>query len=270
MKKFVFLLIIFFVVTIIFLAGSLFLDNQNGKGALQVIANSSAQVFLNGKYEGKTPLCLCELQKLLDTGEYNIKIVPDDKNLQNFEQKITIHKGILTAVERAFDKQPGVSSGSIITFSTIDDKTAQLLIISSPQGSKVVLDNSEVGFTPLLLSDVTASDHEVKILKDGYREKTIKIKTLLGKKLEANIMLGINTEKNATASAPTSVKSVVILDTPTGYLRVRKSNSVDSEQIGIVSPGDKLEFLEEKDGWYRVKLTNGKIGWISASYASKE
>lgn len=268
MKKIAYLLITFFVITIIFLAGSLLLNNQNGKGALQVTTSIPAQVFLNGKFFGKTPLCLCELQNLLDTGDYSIKIVPDDKNLQNFEQKITIHKGILTVVDRTFDLQPGVSSGSVITFSTIDDKTAQLLIISSPQGSKLVLDNSEVGFTPLLLSDVTASDHEVKILKDGYKEKTIKIKTLKGKKLEVSVVLGINTEKNIPSSA--SAKNVVILDTPTGYLRVRKSNSVDSEQIGTVNPGDKLELLDEMDDWYKIKLEDGKIGWVSSAYATKE
>lgn len=270
MKKIAFILITFLIVTIIFLTVSLLINNQNGKGALQVIANSSAQVFLNGKFAGKTPLCLCELQKLLDTGDYYIKLVPDDRNLQNFEQKITISKGILTVVDRVFNQQPGVSSGSVITFSIIDDNSrAQLLIISSPQESKVILDNSEVGLTPLLLNDVTASDHEVKIIKDGYGEKTIKIKTLLGKKLEANVILGINTDKNASSSSA-SAKNVVILDTPTGYLRVRKSNSVESEQIATVNPGDRLEFLEEKDDWYRVKLRDGKVGWVSTTYSTKE
>lgn len=270
MKRIAYLLITLFVITIIFLAGSLFLDNQNGKGALQVTSNTPAQVFLDGKYMGKTPLCLCEAQKFLDTKDYSVKIVPDDKNLQNFEQKISIHKGILTAVERTFNKQAGVSSGSVITFSTIDNKGTQLLIISSPQGSRVVMDNSEVGITPLLLNDVTPSDHEIKILKDGYSEKIIKIKTLPGKKLEASVMLGINIEKNTSASASASTGKIVILDTPTGYLRVRKSNSVGSLQVGTLRPGDKLELLEEKEDWYRIKLSDGKDGWVSATYAIRE
>lgn len=267
MRKVAYLLIIFFVITIIFLVGSLLLDNQKGKGALQVTANSSTQVFLNGNFIGKTPLCLCDLQKLLTTGDYTVKLVPDDKSFQNFEQKITINKGILTVVDRDFKDQPGFSSGSLITFSPIDDKRAQLLIITSPAGAKVILDNSEVGATPLLLNDVTPSDHEVKILKDGYSEKTIKIKTLVGKKLEVNIALGINLDKNNSASV--SAKSVVILDTPTGYLRVRESNSVDSDQIATVNPGDKFELVDEKDGWYEIKLKDGSLGWISDSYAKK-
>lgn len=266
MKRIVYLLIVFFVITIVFLGGSLILNDQSGKGALQVTANSTSQVFLNGKLLGKTPLCLCELDKLIDAGDYDVKIIPDDKNLKNYEQKISIHKGILTVVDRTFKEQAGVSSGSVISFSPIDDNTAQLLVVSSPGGAKVVLDNSEVGFTPLLLNDVTASDHEVKIIKDGYSEKTIKIKTLLGKKLEANVILGINLDKSSQASS--AAKKIVILDTPTGYLRVRKSNSVTSEQVGTVNPGDKFDVLESRDDWYQIKLEDGKVGWVSAAYAA--
>lgn len=268
MKRIAYLLIVFFVITIIFLGGSLLLNDQSGKGALQVTANSTSQVFLNGSLIGKTPLCLCELKKLIDAGDYDVKIVPDDKNLKSYEQKITIRQGILTVVDRTFKEQSGVSSGSVISFSPINDNSVQLLVVSSPAGARVVLDNSEVGFTPLLLNDVTASDHEVKVIKDGYSEKTIKIKTLVGKKLEANILLGINTDKNQQATS--AARKIVILDTPTGYLRVRKLNNVASDQVGTVNPGDKFDVLDEKDEWYEIKLEDGKIGWVSAAYATAE
>lgn len=268
MRKFAYLLIIFFVITIIFLGGSLILDNQKGKGALQVTASSTAQVFLNGNFIGKTPLCLCDLQKLLPTGEYTIKLIPDDKKFQNFEQQITINKGILTVVDRSFSDQPGFSSGSLVTFSPVNENKAQILVISSPTGAKVLLDNSEVGVTPLLLNDVTASDHELQVLKDGYSAKTIKIKTLIGKKLEANVLLAINSDGGNQASV--SANQVIIQSTPTGYLRVRKSNSVDSDQVTTVSPGDKFDLVSEKDDWYEIKLKDGTTGWISNAYAKKQ
>lgn len=268
MRKFAYLLIVFLLVSIIFLGGSLVLDNQKGKGALQVTANTSTQIFLDGNFIGKTPLCLCDLQKLLTTGEYSLKLIPDDKKYQNFQQKIVINKGILTVVDRSFQENPGFSSGSLVTFSPISENNAEILIISSPLGAKVILDNSEMGVTPLLLSDVTPSDHELKILKDGYAEKTVKIKTLIGKKLEANIILAISSQENSQASA--SANKVVILDTPTGYLRVRKSNSVESEQIATVNPGDKLDLISEKDDWYQIRLENGVTGWISNAYAKKQ
>ena len=269
MRKFAFLLIVILVITILFLTAAYFVNNQNGKGALQVTSQPSSQVFLEGKAIGKTPLCLCDLPNLLKSGEYSIKLVRDNKDLSPFEQKITIYQEVLTVVDRNFEFQAGASSGSVITFSPIDDKTAQLMVISSPQGSRVILDSSEVGLTPLLLKDITASDHEVKILKEGYSEKTIKIKTVVGKRLEANVILGIKKDASLNTSS-SSAQIVIILDTPTGYLRVRESNAVDSRQIATVSPGDKLNLLEEKDGWFKVELEDGKIGWVSAAYATKQ
>jgi uncharacterized protein YgiM (DUF1202 family) len=37
-----------------------------------------------------------------------------------------------------------------------------------------------------------------------------------------------------------------------------------------VAPGDKLIFLDEQAGWYKVELENGKVGWVSGEYATKE
>ena len=61
---------------------------------------------------------------------------------------------------------------------------------------------------------------------------------------------------------------VVVSDTPTGFLRVRKTPG--GVEIAKVNPGDKLPFLDENDGWYNVSLEDGSEGWISKEYSSKE
>ena len=252
----------------------LVVNRDSGKGALQVTSVPPSQVFLEGKYIGKTPLCLCELPQLLEVGDYNIKLVPSQSGFKTFEQKITFYQGVLTVVDRTFDKEVGASSGTTITLSPIDDKNvSQLLVFSFPSKAQVILDSNSVGTTPYL-TDVTSSDHEIKILKDGYREKVIKVKAINGKKLEVTMVLGIKMDLNArsarASASATTIPRVVILDTPTGYLNVRRENSTSSEQVATVNPGETLDLISEVEGWYEVRLPSSKTGWISATYARKE
>ncbi len=275
MRKIILFLFPLLILTILFLLIVLIVNREVGKGALQVTSIPSSQVFLEGKYVGKTPLCLCELPQLLKSGDYSIKLVPSQSGFKNFEQKITIYQGVLTVVDRTFDQEAAVSTGSIITLSPIDDKSAsQLLVVSFPNKAQVILDSSPVGVTPLLLKEITPSDHEIKVLKDGYSEKIIKIKAIEGKRLEVTMALGIKTDINSAAALASvsaiTTPQVIILDTPTGYLRVRKDSAASSAQIANVNPGDKLLLISEKDGWYEVRLSDGKTGWISSAYAKKE
>src|SRR3990167_8849312 len=175
-RKIILFLTPLLILTIFFLLIVIVINRNSGKGALQVTSVPPSQVFLEGKYIGKTPLCLCELPQLLDVGDYNIKLVPVQSGFKNFEQKITLYQGVLTVVDRTFDREVGASTGTTITLSPIDDKSiSQLLVVSFPSKAQVILDSNSVGTTPYL-TDVTSSDHEIKVLKDGYKEKVIKVK----------------------------------------------------------------------------------------------
>lgn len=250
------------------------INREGGKGALQVTSVPNSEVFLDGKSVGKTPLCLCELQQLLKVGEYELKLVPPSE-YRSYSQKIKIYQGVLTVVDRTFEKEVSASTGSLITLSDISNKDAsELMIISFPNGAQVILDGNVKGTTPLLLKDVTSSDHEIKILKDGYKEKVVKVKTVPGKRLEATINLGVRTDlavSGPKASESASlVTKVVILETPTGFLRVRENNSVSSLEVTTVNPGEKFDLVSEQADWFEIKLPDGKTGWISSEYASKE
>jgi hypothetical protein len=280
LKKIVIVTVPFLIVTILFLLAVMLFNRQGGKGALQVTSNAPAQVFLDSKFVGNTPLCLCELPQLQKVGDYNLKLVPTQKGLSDWQQKISIYQGALTVVDRTFDKSVSKASGSVITLSDIDDKNkSEIMIISFPSAAEIIMDSNNKGNTPAFLTDVTASDHEIKIIKDGYGEKDIKVKTIPGKRLQVTTYLGIRddlTDQNATASAsptPTSTNAadqVVILDTPTGFLRVRQSPSVSSAEVEQVKPGDKFNIISEQDGWYQITLADGKSGWVSATYAKKQ
>lgn len=69
-------------------------------------------------------------------------------------------------------------------------------------------------------------------------------------------------------AAPKKVQ-VEILQTGTGWLRVRSGPSLGDSEIAKVNVGEKHEFLEEQGAWYKIKLPEGTEGWISSQYAKK-
>jgi len=254
-----------------------FLGNNSGKGALQVTSTPRASVYLNGKKIGNTPLCKCEAEDLIKTGEYEIKLIPDEGNFKPFQEKITINKSTLTVVDKEFSSGTQGSS-SIITLSpTSNKKDSELLVLSLPSSGNVFLDNNALGATPLFLKRITASDHYLSITKNGYKDKTIEIRTVQGYKLTTMVSLGVNPTVSSPSAAPLASPSVsptlpkvVIIDTPTGFLRVRSASSTASLEINRAIPGETYEMITETNGWFEIKLKDGKTGWISGQYAKKQ
>lgn len=275
MKKLLFYITPFLIITVLF-AGIVYILNRNsGKGALQVTSIPQSQVYLNGQLIGTTPLCKCDPKDVIPIGSYRIRLIPKEGNSKPYDDQIAINKSTLTVVDRTFGEN---SSGSVITLTPLPSKKEiELMIISFPDKTNVFLDNSQQGETPLLLKNVTESDHELKVTKEGYLDKTLRIRTTLGFRLKSIVFLSANIN-TATASSQLSlptlqapkVTKVTILDTPTGFLRVREDSSIASLEIGRVSPGDSLELITEKEGWFQVKMTDGKLGWVSSQYAKKE
>lgn len=262
-----------------------YINKDSGKGALQVTASPKSAVFLNGKLIGETPLCKCEGQDMLGVGNYTVRLVPKENDFPPHEEHIKIGLSVLTVVDRIFGNG-GLGEGKVITLDALTNPTAvELSIASFPEDITVYADNNEIGKTPLKITTLTASDHELRLVKEGYREKKIRIKLVAGYRVTLVATLGIllNLESDgstATPSAsvqqiasmsaiPTAVK-IVILNTPTGFLRVRDSGSLSGKEIGRVNPGEVYDVVEEKVGWYSITMKDGKTGWISNQYAKKQ
>lgn len=277
MKKVFLFLIPFLIAIVVFFGILFFLDRKTGKGALQVTSVPNSKVYLENKLIGTTPLCACDLEHMLPVGEYTVKLAPIEGNYSFFEEKVTISKSTLTVVDRTFADN-GSSDGSIISLTPLTSrKDIEVLIISLPDKANVFLDGNPVGTTPLLLKQISESDHDLRFTRDGYKDKAVKIKTALGFKLNSLVFLGVNSDLSAlpiasTAASPvaSSSASILILNTPTGFLRVRASNSISSNEIAQVKPGESLELIKEEKDWFQIKLTDGTIGWVSSTYAVKE
>jgi len=278
MKKFLLILSPFVIVVLIFSTVIFFLSQNKGKGALQVTSVPDAKVYLNNKLVGQTPLCKCELKDMLPSGDYTIKLVSTQGSFDPFEQKITISPKVLTVVDKTFGPQ-GIGSGSIISLTPISNKKdTQISTVTFPDMSEVFLDNNLEGPTPLLLTGITESDHELKLTKEGYKDKIVRVRTVAGYKLDTLIFLGINPDfasvsasLNSSSSATAlQLAKVLILQTPTGFLRVRDKASLNGLEIGQAKPGETYQLLDDQTtGWYKIKF-NDKEGWISSQYAQKQ
>ena len=250
-----------------------------GHGGLQVTSNVDAEVFLNNKSVGKTPLCLCDQGKTITSGDYNIKIVPKDSSLQPFNARVLVNPNVLTAVDRVF--LPGaLSSAYIITLERTSEREAQVFIASVPDGALVTINGESEGVTPLNIKSISASEHEVEIEKQGFAKKTVRIRTVSYYKLVLNTILGTQgaaetttTPAPSTALSPTPAPSqtkVLISQTPTGFLRVRAEPSISSAEVGRVNPGESYLYVDENDAWYEITLSNGTRGWVSKTYSQKQ
>jgi hypothetical protein len=276
MKKIVLFLVPILIAVLVFFGIVFFLDKKTGKGALQVTSVPKSQVYLDNLLIGTTPFCACDLTQMLAIGDHHIKLVPTEGNFKPYEEKIKINKSTLTAVDRTFAENAG-SEGSVTSLNPLDDKNdAEVLVTSSPDGANVFLDSNPVGITPLLLRQVSLSDHDLRITKEGYKDKSLKIKTASGYELKSLFYLGINTDlsvpqasSSGASLTPSPSASVLILNTPTGFLRVREDSSISSREIGRVSPGEKYELIREVEDWFEIKFASSS-GWISSQYAVKE
>ena len=256
-----------------------FFKSGSSNGALQITSSPESKVYLGDKYLGVTPLCKCEASDMQPAGDYTIRLVPNGNDYPEFQEKINITSGVLTVVDRKFGKD-SLSEGAVISLTPLTDKKkADLLVVSIPSKSEIFLDNNKIGETPFLFNNPTESDHSLKVTKEGYKEKNIRIRTPLGYRLTVTLYLSITdvvsqaSPSASVSAAPTptqAVSKVAILNTPTGFLRVRGSASIGSAEIARVSPPEVYELVTEQTGWYQIKLKDGTLGWISSQYATRQ
>ncbi len=184
-----------------FLTYQLFLFRYFEKGALQVTSMPASDVYLNSELIGRAPFCKCEAGDMIPRGEYVIRLVPTDRSLNFFEEKVVIQKGVLTVVDRIF-APGGRSETSIISLDPLEDKkTSQIRVMSIPSGVEVLFNNRSVGRTPLLLKTVPISEHRLTLRKDGYKEKTTALLTTSGYEVIAFMQLAVGVSEHVLATA---------------------------------------------------------------------
>lgn len=106
---------------------------------------SNARVYINGTYEGMTPIALT-----LKEGTYTVQLTLDG------------YEDFVTSVNLDRDRQ---------VTATLYSKKARLSIETDPSNATIYVDNSYVGRSPISI-DLDAGRHTVKVEKAGYLTET--------------------------------------------------------------------------------------------------
>jgi hypothetical protein len=270
MRKILLPILVFLSVISIFLQlGSGYIKNALGqavKAGVRVESNKSAKVFLNNEEKGVAPFQDDDLKP----GDYLITLKEDEATASAkvlWEGYAKLNEGTLTIVIRDLSSKKEDSSGEVISL----ESGQGAVITSSPSGAEVIVDGKLAGRTPLAIPDLPAGEHQFIISHENFLKRSIRSKVINNLVLNLSVDLAIS-EPDLTKLPTTPVSSsqeVTIKSTPTGFLRVRETPSVNGKEVGQVKPKETYVLLEESSGWVRIRLKDSKEGWVSSSYIQK-
>jgi hypothetical protein len=222
---------------------------------------------------------------------------------QSWEGKVNLVSGTLTTVHREFGATPDKSHSYTLSFEKLSNsKDSSISIISLPPNATVSIDGKPAGFTPIT-NDVNPGPHVFSFTAPGYQDKIVNGAIQEGYRLILNLTMAtmdivpvVIPTPTATPSAslsptpstkpkPTATIAITplpkqattsamvkpyveILDTPTGFLRVRDSASTGGVEVARVNPGDRFAYKEiETAGWFSIEYIKGTWGFVSSQYA---
>lgn len=221
---------------------------------------SDAVVFLNDQEVGKTPF----EDKNLNVGEYNIKL---KKDKAAWEGKAQLSAGTITVVNRDLASELTASAGEILTL----QRGQGVTVISNPSGADVEIGGKVLGKTPLTVN-IERGAQTIVVSHLNYQRRSLRANLPADYNLTASVTLALSEADLTNISTPTITQTpeVLVLQTPTGFLRVRDKPNLNSQEIAQVKPGESLVLLEEQGAWDRVRLSDGTEGFVSSSYVEKK
>jgi len=264
LKKTIFVLLV--LISITFTAARLLKEpidkywNINQVAGLKVLSSTVADVYINNIKVGRTPY---EDNKLSPT-EHLIKLQAGEGGF--WEGKVNLKVGTITVINREIGKDSSDSSGEILTL----EKGSGATIISRPDGASVEIDGKGFGKTPGRF-EVSSGDHLFVLSHQNYLNRSIKASIPEGFNLNLVVDLSLSEIDLSSITKPTTnTPMVIVKNTPTGFLRLRDKPSLAGVEVARIDEGTELVLLEELNGWFKVKTSDGKEGYVSSQYVTKK
>jgi hypothetical protein len=268
---------------------------KNSRTGIQIeYPNGHASVFLNDNYLGKAPLT----EEKLQSGEYILKIIPDNEKLSNLNLPIYLEKSTLTIIVYNPGENPKNSSSTVFELRKNDDKSSSVNIETYPENAFVSFDNEEVTFSPLTIKNITPGEHHFLINLPSYEVQDHSFQVLEGYETKITISLAKNIQlieaetnnneattnviqakldqstSQSSSSAAMSGPKVEILSTDffdgdQEVLKVRTASDSAAQEIGFAKVGFFYPYLGEKSSdqkWLKIQFEEN-IAWISSDFA---
>ncbi len=268
MKKqrylFIALIIIFTIAGAVLIIFNFFVPKASG---LLVETSPASTVYVNGEEVGRTPYT-----SLKSPGEITLRLIPDSFGtpLSPYEEKINLVSGVETVIRRYFGANETATEGEVLSFEKLSSKNISgITVITDPEGAQITIDGVSKGVSPYTTSEIEQGVKNIKLSAEGLKDREIEVNLVAGYKLVAFIKLAkVETVKKAEVKNET-IKMVKILETPTGFLRVRKEASSSASEVGRVSEGEEYELIDEntQGDWYKISPEKNIVGWVTSQYS---
>jgi hypothetical protein len=137
-----------------------FTSQQKTVGSIEVASTpAGSALYLDGNYMGQTPYGgYFDLTSVLE-GSHTILIRQAD--FQDYTKAVYVKGGeVVTVNAQLIPNTP----------SPTPDTTGQIIVVSTPAGADLFLDNTFRGITPVTLSDIPAGSHVVMARQAGYAD----------------------------------------------------------------------------------------------------
>lgn len=262
------LLVCAIIISIALILRILFFSPKAKVGSLQINSLPKATVFINDKEIGQTPIT----QEKIPPREYKIKLVTA-KNY--WETTVPVVSEGLTFVSREIGENTQDSAGQILTVEKIPvtDK-CEAVIVADPVEAVLSIDGLEKGKATAIFKDLYCGERALVVSAPGYSSQIISSKLTAGFRLNAIVKLrqanylpprDIPLASSSAITVPIASQSATVLDTPTGFLRVRSASSSSAIEIGRIDAGKTVEILEKGVDWVKIKFKETE-GWVAANY----
>ena len=238
------------------------------KASIKIDSTPPAIVYIDDKEAGTTTY----ENRSLSPGYINVKLVSQSDSAQTWSKQIKIQNNINTVVKWNFADDKSDAFGYILYLEkTGQDDRVGLLANATPDRTTVEIDGETKGFTPLRLDNIGFGDKTIHFSYPGYKNIDVVTREVRGYQLVVESFLGkvipITIVEPSATPSPIENKTATIKSTPTGWLRVRASNSLSSREVKKIKPKQKYKILKTEDEWIQLDLGNNLTGWIMAKYA---
>jgi len=144
-------------------------------GAVDVVSYpAGADVFLDNKFQGKTPSAGVFTTSNVRVGSHTVRVALS--GYQDYTTSVDVSRATTSHVSAALQPAPAGTTGSIA-------------VTSSPSGAEIYIDNAYKGITPLTVDGVAAGTHAVRVALAGYNDWSTSVQVGAGSTASASASL---------------------------------------------------------------------------------
>ncbi len=146
-----------------------------------------ASVFLNNQYLEKAPLS----EKNIQSGDYILKIVPDNQDLAEFSTPITLTEGALTVVTYNPGPNTRQSSATIYEIEAQSDlkELGTVSFETYPENALLSFDQAPTQYTPITIEALLPQEYSYSVSLPSYEIQEHKLQVLAGHQIKVTIKL---------------------------------------------------------------------------------